>query len=666
MAATGTAIWPGSTTLPGSSTIPGQGNFPFVRFLHSVDDVTDSSPSYTEYTSRMIDWSCSHGRSSERSDFDSGTATFRLRNRDRYFDPNTTAAIGPRNRVWLYEEFSGERQTLFKGYAQSYTQSWDETGILDAFVTIDCTDEMSLLNMRKLPLMDPPSAASYTDVVQFDNPSAYYRWEQYAPMRTLVSSYDIFLHRFDPWNLTGAKDDVFVKRVTITTTEIPGWVITSGSYTVANDSAVLGDLIGSSEDGLNGSLNFTGACVMTSTDGNAGDMLGSGTGGVVECWFKKASNPGGNTAFWAGPGAASFPGSRLWTFTLLTTGAVSFAYVDSAGATKTASGATALSSDTWYHLAGGIVGGTLKLFVNAVQDASTAITNVWASAIDDTIPMIVQRPGANINLDEMAIYPFPGLSTSRISAHYVAGTARGYAKELSNARVGNILDTIGPNHTPRSFRAGSQSIHGAFMSGQTAMDLIRSTMAVELADGAFFYSHPAEAFKLLENGHRSVSPWSTSQATYDYLAGAALQYVDVTLDYAEDFLINQWNVSRIGAGSVMQTAEDTTSQSKYDVVSQTIADIPVVDNTASSTIASSLLAKYKNPLQRVTAVEPHMGDPETARVTYDREVMDRITVKIRPIGGGSPISQDLFIQKISHSGSDQTSYPRCIFEVSPV
>src|SRR6266540_4064717 len=61
--------------------------------------------------------------------------------------------------------------------------------------------------------------------------------------------------------------------------------------------------------------------------------------------------------------------------------------------------------------------------------------------------------------------------------------------------------------------------------------------------------------------HRSSSPYNTIQDTFGDGAGE-LPYVDISVDYSDSFLVNEWNVTRQGSSrdiGLTQTRSDATS-----------------------------------------------------------------------------------------------------------
>jgi len=170
---TGDARFPATDVYPDPNLYPSQGLYPIPRLLYSTDAVSVTNPNWTDTTTDLRAYSTTRGRGSENEEFDAGTATFVLDDRDRQFDPNVNASIRPFNRWWLLIEFAGEVHDLFKGYAQAYNEDWDESGIVDAATTVTCADEFIVLASVGLPTTDPVRE-SYSDLIASDNPIAYY------------------------------------------------------------------------------------------------------------------------------------------------------------------------------------------------------------------------------------------------------------------------------------------------------------------------------------------------------------------------------------------------------------------------------------------------------------------------------------------------------------
>jgi hypothetical protein len=179
-----------------------------------------------------------------------------------------------------------------------------------------------------------------------------------------------------------------------------------------------------------------------------------------------------------------------------------------------------------------------------------------------------------------------------------------------------------------------------------------------------FFTAKDGTLTFLDSAHRSVSPWNTVQATFgDEGTAGQLPYLDVDVDYSEAFLVNEWNVTR--DGGLLQTASDATSIARYFKRSQSLSGAPMVSDADAATVAAAMLAKYKDPMQRVTSISLNTLDLEVVNNVFRRELGDRVRV-IRTLPGGGWFDQTLFIQKISVSGQNDGGPWQIALGVSPV
>jgi hypothetical protein len=425
----------------------------------------------------------------------------------------------------------------------------------------------------------------------------------------------------------------------------------------------VGDFLGSAEDGAGGSVQMLSGFALENIDANAGNMQGSALG-TLECWFQKAGNPGSDTFFWGGPDSAA-GATRAWTFTLNTTGTVSFLWKDISAATQTITTA-ALSNDTWYHLCVVRDGTNIIFYVNgAVVAGPTASTTAWWGNPVGATPMKIQYPGTNIFLDEMAVYTSKGLTPARVLAHYSAGTERGYLASKTDARFNAALDTVLSDKL-RTVQGASRNVYPAFMAGMGVVEMIRAMVKCEAPDGMFFAARDGDLF-FLGADHRTVSPWDTIQVTFgDEGTAGQTPYLNFTDDYSDSFIANTWNVIKSGRGRVTQTASDATSISRYNEQTQTISDLPVTTNATALTIAQAYLAKYKEPMVRGMSLAADTTDPDVTEAVFRLELADRVRViRTKPRGLGW-FDQVLFVQKIEVSGSNDGRPWTFRIAVSPV
>jgi hypothetical protein len=649
VATTGPALYPGSGTFPGSTTYPGQGNVPLLEVLFSTDDASVATPNWVNVTSKVRSYSKVVGRDSEQGEIDTGKATLELDNRDRTFDWVSNPLIRPMNRWWIRSKFAGVIQSRFVGYADSYQQSWPGRGA-DAKTVVNLSDEMKLLAQKKV-LGTEPLRDSYADLVQFDNPSGYWRFQDVNLKRTISitsSTGDLYEDHLE---------DTFVYRSEVGVTDWSG-----SGYAISNQSPILGEF---SETG-GGSLTIPAGSLLTNLNADAGGLQGSG---AIEFWFKKSGNPGANTSFMAGPISGSFTPNRLWSCALLTTGILRFAYLDGNNTAFSVDTVAALADNTWYHVVAlrDATPNLLRIYINGVQSNTAADGIQWADATNPAGNMVITGiTGITIDLAEIATYPSIAtvpISAARIAAHYTAGTARGFPDQATVFRARDVLDAVDSN-APRDLgTASGRNNIPSYMRLQSALDLLREVVQVELPDGFLFVTRDG-TIKLLNNAHRSAAPYDTVQATFDD-DGTDFPYLDLVLDQSEGFLYNTWSVTR--RAGLPQIASDATSIGRYGEKPKAITGIPISSTDfIPSQIAAALLTKYKDPLTRIPPLELTTTIPDVAEAILARDIGDRIRVLRTPVGGGTRHDLTMFIQKIEETAGQGDTPWRVRWTVTPL
>jgi Concanavalin A-like lectin/glucanases superfamily len=386
----------------------------------------------------------------------------------------------------------------------------------------------------------------------------------------------------------------------------------------------------------------TGALV----HGQSGD--GGGLGEFTcEGWFKVRIALPPTIDLMRGPPGGGV-GAVQWRMQLTSTGAVqSIMRTGAAGATTQTATSVAgiIGLNTWYHIAATVTASLLRVYVNGVQVASTSVSGDMP-LIDAGGEMRIGDSGmvgtgTEMDVGRVAFYR-AGLDGARVVAHYQAGQQRGFDAQLPGARISSVLDAASVT-TNRTLGTGTRSVTPSYMQGQNPLDEIRTARNADAVDAMFFASRSG-VLVFLADGHRSSSPYNTVQATFDD-DGTDLPYVDIGLDYSESFLVNEWNSTRTGQEAETQTVRDATSIARYRKRSQSL-NPPVLTDGDALTIASAMLAKYKDPMTRVTSITLTTDVPDVAEAIFRRDLGDRIRVFRTPPGGGARIDQTLFIQKI--------------------
>jgi hypothetical protein len=609
-----------------SAKIVGQGNQPELWVLYTTDDVSDSVPTWADATQKVRAFSTSRGRESELSEVDAGTATLTLDNRTRTFDPIISGGIRPMNQWWLREQFSGETQDIFKGYADSYDQQWEG---MDAVAVVSCTDEFKVLARDELPATNPPGD-SYEDLIIFDRPMAYWRMDDHNTQLVLTAA-GMKKRR------TTSQTIQIVKEATA---KIGRSLHTSGMATSSTSTAIVGDRGGSISLPAVTDLHMEGM-----ERGEGGDCYGA-TEMTVEGWVRlTGSLPAAGEYLVRGPATAA--STYQYSILLNPAGTLRFTVIGVPGGTVTATGGTiAADSSRWYYVVGTITGGNIRLYVDAVQVASSA----WSSVVQDALTAgFFIGDEANLQtygFDEVAIYR-AGLTVDRITAHYQAGTERGFAEQRSDLRITAALDEAG-SQAPRSVGTGTRNVLPEYMHAQSLLEEIRTAVKGEAVDAALFITKDGSV-KFLPDGHRSSSPYNTVQATFDD-DGTDLPYLNVDLDYSDAFIRNEVHGTR--DGGTTQTVSDQASIDEFFRIPLSLTGLPNISDANVLTIVTALLAKYKDPFQRILNLDIDTSDPAVAEAAFRLDIGDRIRVFRTPPGGGARIDQTLFVQKIAVSGAN--------------
>ena len=398
-------------------------------------------------------------------------------------------------------------------------------------------------------------------------------------------------------------------------------------------------------------------------EGDAGDA-GNLPAWTVEFWVRPAAVTAGASQVWvAGPYALSpVTGIRQYFVQMTTTGLVNFQFLDSGGNTHTFNSVTALVANRWTHIVAAYGSNTQRIYLNGVEDNNQAAGGTCWPDLAAAADFRLGDSGTTVqaDFDEVAFYRYE-LPAARVAAHYQAATQRGFPSQASGARINSVLDSA-RSRAPRNVQAGARTLTAQYMIGQMPLDELRSAKAAEAVDAVFFIARDGTA-TFLDSAHRSSSPYNTVQATFDD-DGTDLPYQEATIDYSEAFLANEWNVTRKSNEAVTQTATDATSVSRYFKRPQSLTGIPVSTDGQASTIASAMLAKYKEPMTRITSITLTTADPNVTEAVFRRDIGDRIRV-FRTQPGGNRIDQTLFIQKIDIEGAQKDSW-RIAWGVSPV
>ncbi len=581
---------------------------------YTTDDASDATPSWTTVAAadiRSVD--VSRGREDELGRVEAGTAQLVLNNRTRSFDPQVVTGLRPMNRWRIRAVHNAVTYDVFLGYAESYEQSWPGTG-RDAITVVRLVDEFKVLALAKLPATDPPRD-TYQDVVMYDNPAGY--WPMDADSQTL-------------------KQDAVVGQALLSTS--------GGMATTTATGAIVGQATAPS--GWSHTILFTGISLTAEVlPGDSGDVGGLTEFSIEGSYRLTTAAP---TAEWnlaRGPYSGT---NDTWRLAMKTDRKIQLQARNSGGTTYTVTSTTAIpTTGVFYHIIGTITGGFLRLYINGVEEASTAFTGSFGTTDAGgtlAVGTASATGGGLIGVDEMSFYR-AGLPAARVTAHYNAAQLRGFPRgDLPGARVTAVL-AASTSIAASSVRTGSREMDGSYMTGQSPLEELRKAETADNVDAILFVAKDGTV-TFLDDGHRSASPWNTVQCTFDD-DGTDLPYRDLTVDYSETFLHNTVRGTR--SGGAVSTSTDATSVSRYRERLLDLSDLPLRDDADVSAITAALLAKFKDPMQRITAVSMYLTSTAMVSAVLDLELADRVRILRTHPGGGARIDQTAFVQKIQLS-----------------
>jgi hypothetical protein len=226
-------------------------------------------------------------------------------------------------------------------------------------------------------------------------------------------------------------------------------------------------------------------------------------------------------------------------------------------------------------------------------------------------------------------------------------------------QVNFILDQIhnrAPRRTYRELGVVTDTA-GRDMTGQDPLTEINASVDTAITHGT------AYAFFVSADGYVTFVPHFSAGPTVNFYAssfyvfreypvgGIDRGYLDVTTDFSDSFLTNQWTITR--PGGTGQTASDPASVSRYGLRAQS-KSIPFQSDIHSLAAAQLLVTKYATPLTRVTSLVPNMSDGDTAAAVFDLDLFEQLNVSRTP-PGGAEVTQIVRVQKIELSGEAGTA-----------
>jgi len=225
-----------------------------------------------------------------------------------------------------------------------------------------------------------------------------------------------------------------------------------------------------------------------------------------------------------------------------------------------------------------------------------------------------------------------------------------FPQHLSGARINAALDTLGWPLADRDIDAGQSTVPAITLANESALSHMQ---AIEHAEGGRLFMARDGKMTFVDRAPGATPDFSGRTWTDD--GSEVMSYRDITLAFNDELLVNEARLTR--TGGTEQVVSSDTSTSKYFRRSLVEGGIQLVTDNEVLDLASELVGKYSEPVQRIEGLEDNaMGHGLWGNVLA-RELRDQARIVKHPVGS-SVLSQDSFLEGISHdapSGEWRTS-----------
>jgi hypothetical protein len=547
---------------------------------YSTDPLSVTTPTWQDVTRFVQSVSWFAGTDQDLDAPQSGGCTIVLKNGDRRFEPGYSGSpyypsVVPlrRFRISIVADGATVRQGVF------YVRSWDidyPGGTSYSTATATCTDGFALLSLYTLPALDPPTATSYSDVVEADAPIAYYHLDELVGKTTHAATGNDGRYRGNPG---------YGRASTIVGDPDTCVLFPAGSFTYANVPLSNSDLTVLQDSG-----EFTVEAVIRDTS--------PATNRTITAW--------------------GFVTPNAYQIRLTN----EQASIRASGATVSTVGDVA-SSGT-HHIAATWDGQTLRYYRDGVllQTAfNTAPLDTSATGEDIYIgaggPHESGAPSADTDIAHVAYYDY-ALSPGRIAAHGTAAISRGYTAELTGSRIANIATH--PLWSTSNIATGSYTVAPRMQTGQPKLDEITTTVNAEQPFGLFWFDDQGRP------AYRGADYTTTIQAVFGD-SGSDIRYTDITFAY-DDALYNTVTASRDNGGTA-QTRTDPTSISAYGARAYTADGLILSNDQDVALVAAGIQEHFSQPMLRITSITLNGSDQRARTQLLNRDIGDTIRIRRR-------------------------------------
>jgi hypothetical protein len=224
------------------------------------------------------------------------------------------------------------------------------------------------------------------------------------------------------------------------------------------------------------------------------------------------------------------------------------------------------------------------------------------------------------------------------------------SQEKTGTRIGGLLTTAGFPAGLRNLDVGDFDIAAVNPQCDSILKLIREAEKVEA--GLFFIARDGDA-TFQDRGYRAAL---VGGPTYGDGGGAELPYENLAVESDASEIWNE--ITAVAADGSSVTVGDTPSQNRYFTRRLKQFDVHAKDTTDLTSLANALLARYKDPVEKVPGIriKPERDDTNIWPQVLSDDISARVTVKRVPPGGGDTLSQVLFIEGIHIRGTPSSAW----------
>lgn len=540
------------------------------------------------------------GRSQEMDRFEPGTLSLELDNSNRDFDPTNTDSpyypnVLPMKKIRVKATYSATTYDVFHGFIENWDPMWQ---VETAWVPITAVDMSILLSGAEIP------GGPYDSVVLGEGAEGYWKLAEGSSDSGVTDSSGN--HHLGTYH---------------------GDIGFGETSPIADDSDEVIRLSGS------GWVNLgEGAAITGTGDFSITGWFNTTADGIRYLFTQVSQDYTGSTT----EISVFLVGANYLQFNIRNAGVGSIVTVN---------------DGLDHHFAAVRESGDVHFYLDGVlKESDTDSTDITSET---------QAIGRRMNLEgamwdgmvgKVSVY-HTALSGAQVLAQFNARTS--WEGDLPGARIARVLALANIDVGDQDLDVGNTRLMAAGdIQGQTVYEHIERVTETE--GGAFFISKDGKA-TFLESLDDYNSPYLTSQGIFGDGVGE-LPVGAPSPTFNRQSIRNVATVTR--RGGTPQYAKDTASSAAppdgygkltFSKDSQLMASVQ-----EALSQAQWIVFRYGQPELRVNQIllEPHTHDALWPHV-LGRELRDRITLNLRPPGGGPTIEKDFHIEQITHEITPQ-------------